>query len=329
MGTEHRHGGHPHAHDHHGHHHHAHHQAHDESRAIGVAFFLNLGFTLVELVGGLLTNSVAILADALHDLGDSLALGLGWYLSRVARRGADASFSYGYQRFSLLGALINSLVLVAGSVFILVEAVPRLWAPEMPHAEGMFLLALLGVAVNGFAAWRLKRSGTLNAQAMGWHLLEDMLGWIAVLVVSIVLMFVDWPVLDPLLSVVFTAFILINVLRTLRATIGVFLQAVPAGAALADVEAALRAEADVAAVHHGRLWTLDGEHCRHKVFNASWTLDGEQHVFTAHVVAARSLDAGEMTVLKGRVEARLAPFGFAHTTIEIELPGENCRDAHG
>lgn len=304
MGTDHRHAG------HHHHHHHDHHHGDDESRAIGVAFFLNLAFTVVELVGGLLTNSVAILADALHDLGDSLALGLGWYLARVARRGADASFSYGYQRFSLLGALINSLVLVAGSVFILVEAVPRLWAPEMPHAEGMFLLALLGVAVNGFAAWRLKRSGTLNAQAMGWHLLEDMLGWIAVLVVSVVLMFVDWPVLDPLLSVVFTAFILINVLRTLRATVGVFLQAVPAGARVADVDAALRAEAEVAAVHHGRLWTLDGE----------------QHVFTAHVVAARLLDAAEMAALKLRLEQRLAPFGFAHTTIEIELPGENCRD---
>ncbi|MFZ5723145.1 MAG: cation diffusion facilitator family transporter [Pseudomonadota bacterium] len=303
-------GGHDH-HRPHGHHHHHHHHAHDgESRAIGIAFFLNLSFTLVELVGGLLTNSVAILADALHDLGDSLALGLGWFLARVAKRAPDAGFSYGYQRFSLLGALVNSLVLVAGSVFILIEAVPRLWAPEMPHAQGMFLLALLGVAVNGFAAWRLRRSGTLNAQAMGWHLMEDMLGWIAVLVVSVVLMFVDWPILDPLLSVVFTLFILLNVLRTLRATVAVFLQAVPTGRALADIEAVLQAEPDIAALHHSRLWTLDGE----------------QHVFTTHVVSAQSLDAGQMTALKRRIDVLLRPFAFAHTTIEIELPGEACRD---
>lgn len=292
-------------------HHHGHHHPHDgESRAIGIAFFLNLGFTLIELVGGLLTNSVAILADALHDLGDSLALGLGWILSRVARRAPDAGFSYGYQRFSLLGALVNSVVLVAGSVFILIEAIPRLWAPEMPHAQGMFLLALLGVAVNGVAAWRLRRSGTLNAQAMGWHLLEDMLGWIAVLVVSVVLMFVDWPILDPLLSVAFTLFILVNVLRTLRGTVGVFLQAVPPGRAVVDIEQALLAEADIAAIHHSRLWTLDGE----------------QHVFTAHVVAQRPLDATAMTELKLRIDERLQPFDFAHTTIEIELPGEMCRD---
>lgn len=305
MGHDHRHHHGAHAHDH-GHHHHG----HGESRAIGIAFFLNLAFTVVEIIGGLLTNSVAILADALHDLGDSIALGLGWYLARVARREPDAAFSYGYQRFSLLGALINSVVLVAGSVFILVEAIPRLWDPQMPHAQGMFWLALLGVAVNGVAAWRLRRSGTLNAQAMGWHLLEDMLGWIAVLVVSVVLMFVEWPLLDPLLSVVFTVFILVNVLRTLRATVGVFLQGVPDGGALGDIELAMRGEPDIAAVHHARLWTLDGE----------------QHVFTAHVVAARALDAGEMTGLKLRVEALLRPFGFAHTTIEIELPGEACRD---
>lgn len=302
-------------HDHHHHHHpatgHAHH--HDESRAIGIAFFLNLAFTVVEIVGGLLTNSVAILADALHDFGDTIALGLGWYLARVARRDPDASFTYGYQRFSLLGALINSVVLVSGSIFILVEAVPRLWDPQMPHAQGMFWLAILGVAVNGVAAWRLKRSGTLNAQAMGWHLLEDMLGWVAVLVVSVVLMFFDWPILDPLLSVLFTVFILLNVLRTLRATVGVFLQAVPGGAAVADIETTLLAEPDIAAVHHSRLWTLDGE----------------QHVFTSHVVAARALDAAEMGGLKSRVEALLGPFEFAHTTIEIELPGEHCRDRHG
>jgi len=304
-----------HDHGHHGHHGHHNHPGHghhhgDESRAIGIAFFLNLAFTVIEIVGGLLTNSVAILADALHDLGDSLALGLGWFLARVARRDADQRFSYGYQRFSLLAALVNSLVLVAGSLFILIEAVPRLWAPEMPHAQGMFALALLGVVVNGVAAWRLRRSGTLNAQAMGWHLLEDMLGWVAVLVVSVLLMFVDWPVLDPLLSVVFTAFILFNVVRTLRATTAVFLQAVPDGHRLADIERQLLAEADIVAVHHARLWTLDGE----------------QHVYTSHVVAARPLDAADMGALKQRLEARLQPFGFAHTTIEVELPGEDCRD---
>ena len=159
------------------------------SQRIGWAFFLNLGFTLIEIVGGLLTNSTAIMADAVHDLGDCISIGLAWLLSKVSEKDSNTDFTYGYRRLSLLGALINGLVLIAGSAWVLSEAIPKLLQPEMPVVEGMLGLAIFGVMVNGFAAYKLSHGKTLNEKVLNWHLLEDVLGWVAVLIESIVLLF--------------------------------------------------------------------------------------------------------------------------------------------
>jgi cobalt-zinc-cadmium efflux system protein len=207
--------------------------SHDTASNIRVAFFLNLGFTVLEIIGGTLTNSVAILSDALHDLGDSLSLGIAWYLENVAKREADHRFSYGYRRFSLLGALITSIVLVIGSLIVLSEAVQRVAEPEEPAAGGMILLALIGIGVNGLAVLRVRGDGGLSAQAVSWHLLEDVLGWIAVLFVGIVMSFVDAPILDPVLSMLLATYVLYRVITNLRKTLRVFLQATPEGIDLA------------------------------------------------------------------------------------------------
>ena len=216
----------------HGHHHghsHGHHHHHDvsDSQRIGWAFWLNFVFTIIEFIGGWLTNSVAIMADAVHDLGDSLSIGLAWYLSKVGHKQADDEYTYGYKRLSLLGAMINGLILVVGSVWVLSEAIPRLWDPEMPVTEGMIGLAILGIAVNGSAAYKLSGGSSMNEKVLNWHLLEDVLGWVAVLIVGIVLHFVHWPILDPLLSVLFTLFILFNVVRYVIDTTKLFLQGNP------------------------------------------------------------------------------------------------------
>src|SRR4030065_562088 len=179
----------------------------DEPAAIGVAFFLNLAFTVIEAAGGLWTNSLAILSDSLHDLGDSLAFGMSWYLARKARQVHDMKFSYGYRRLSLLGALTSALVLLVGSLFVLARAIPRLLRPEHSNAQGMIALALLGLAVNGAAAWRLRRGRSMQSQALRWHLLEDVLGWAAVLVVALTLLVADVHILDPLLSIVITGYV--------------------------------------------------------------------------------------------------------------------------
>lgn len=182
------------------------HRAHQSGKNIKVAFFLNLAFTILEIFGGLWTNSMAILSDALHDLGDSISLGAAWYLEKYSEKAPDSTFSYGYGRFSLLGALISSIVLVIGAVIILSQVIPRLIDPQEVHPQGMLGLAVLGIIVNGIAAIRLRKGSTLNEKVASWHLLEDVLGWVAVLIVSIVLLIKDIPILDPILSLVITFF---------------------------------------------------------------------------------------------------------------------------
>ncbi len=282
----------------------------ESSERIGWAFVLNVSFTIIEFVGGLLTNSTAIMADAVHDLGDSLSIGSAWVLNRMADKGADDSFTYGYKRLSLLGALINGIVLIAGSAWVLMQAIPRLFDPVMPVVEGMLGLAILGVVVNGFAAYKLSAGTTLNEKVLNWHLLEDVLGWAAVLIVSIVLMFVEVAILDALLAVFFTLFILVNVLRNTGQALKLFLQAVPDRGLVENVRDELLSLHSVASIHH--------EH--------AWSLDGESTVYTAHLVMDSPMECAQQVEIKSEIARILDKFQFAHTTIELEFPEEPCRD---
>jgi cobalt-zinc-cadmium efflux system protein len=290
------------------HNHDHHHQA--NSNNIGLVFFLNFFFTIIEFIGGVLTGSTAIMADAVHDLGDTLSIGLAWVLSRLSKKHANDEFTYGFHRFSLLGALINGMVLVIGSAWVLSEAIPKLLSPEMPHAQGMFWLAILGVTVNGYAAWKISGGKTLNERVLNWHLLEDVLGWVSVLIVSVILLFWDWPILDPLLSIAFTLFILMNVIKNTYQTIKLFLQSVPDDKLLDDIRNKLNALEHVSAVHHIHLWSLDGE----------------KHVLTAHLEIDKMISIQEQKLIKDNVHDLLAKYSLAHTTIEFELPDETCRD---
>ena len=280
------------------------------SNRIGWAFLLNFCFTIIEFIGGWLTNSTAIMADAVHDLGDSLSIGLAWLLSKLSKKHADETFSYGYHRFSLLGALINGAVLVAGSIWVLTASFPRLFAPEMPDAQGMLGLAILGVIVNGYAAYKLSAGETLNERILNWHLIEDVLGWVAVLLLAIVLMFVDLPILDPILSIAFTLFILFNVLKNLRMAIKLFLQATPNKALQENISSALSTLDYIEEIHHFHLWSLDGE----------------RHVLTAHLVLTRTFVQQELSAMKSEISTRLYPYHLEHTTLEFEFDGEICRD---
>ncbi|GAA73542.1 cation diffusion facilitator family transporter [Pseudoalteromonas sp. BSi20439] len=293
-------------------HNHSHSHSHGKDDRIGWTFFLNVSFTIIEFIGGWLTNSTAIMADAVHDLGDSLSIGFAWILSRFSDKEASDRFSYGYRRLTLFGALINSIVLVIGSVWVLFEAIPRLSNPEMPMAEGMLGLALLGVAVNGYAVFKLKAGKTLNEKVLTWHLLEDVLGWVAVLIVSIVLLFVDLPILDPLLSIGFTLFILFNVLKNLKTTLALFLQATPDEEVQNNIEKAIKAIPEINGIHHMHFWSLDGE----------------SHVLTAHLELAHNFEVDKLIRLKQQVAKELSSYNLSHTTIEFEFPQESCRDEH-
>ncbi len=289
-------------------HQHTHEHTHDSSSNIQMAFYLNLGFTLLEIFGGLWTNSVAILSDAIHDLGDSLSLGLAWLLDRYAQRERDKRFSYGYRRFSLLGALVNTIVLIVGAIFVLSEAIPRLFKPEPSNAPGMIVFALIGIAANGAAVLRLRGSKTLNAQVVAWHLLEDVLGWIAVLIVAVVLLFTDIQVLDPALSILITAYVLFNVFRNMRKTLSLFLQGVPEHIDVDYIEAEINQVDNVKSSHHTHVWSLDGEH----------------HVLTTHVVVDEGIAREQILCVKEDIKNLLKPYELSHITVEIEYGERDC-----
>lgn len=291
-------------------HHHHHPHNHGSTTGIAWAFFLNLSFTLVEFVGGYVFNSAAIMADAVHDLGDSFAIGLAWAFQIFAQKTASQNYSYGYRRFALLGALINSAILLVGAVFIVTITLPRLVQPQMPDVQGMVVLAILGCAVNGYAVYKLSKGTSLNERAINLHLLEDLLGWVAILFVAIVLNFKPWPILDPVLSLLFTVMIVLGALRILRSTGKIFLQAVPDETAHAQIQSKLEQMAEVHEVHHLHFWSLDGE----------------RHVLTAHILLEQPLAAEQQIQLKRNIAAHLAEFDLEHTTIELEWPGEDCRD---
>jgi len=301
---EHDHSHHDHgAHGHAGHHHHV-------VGSIKTAFFLNFGFTILEAIGGVLTNSTAILANAVHDFGDSIALGQAWYFERLAGRTGDKRYSYGYQRFSIFGALLSALMMLVSSFVVLVEALPRLIHPELPDVKGMVAFALVGVAVNSLAMLRLKGQTGMNARVIALHLLEDVLGWLSVLLVSVVLLFVNLPILDPLLAIVITLYILTGVVKNLRAMVPVFLQAVPSELSLDKVVADIQQTEHVTGVHHAHLWSLDGQ----------------RTVFTAHLEIGCDVNPAEYASIKEEIRKLVARHGIYHSTVELEYPGEVCRN---
>jgi cobalt-zinc-cadmium efflux system protein len=295
------------SHDHHDQNHHDHHH-HSDVKNIKAAFLLNLFFTIVEIVGGILTNSIAIISDAIHDLGDCLSLGLAWYFQKVAKKGSDTSYSYGYKRFSLLGAVINSIVLVSGSILILTVAIPRIIHPVEANTKGMFLLAILGVLVNGAAVFRLKKGNSINERVVSLHLLEDVLGWLAILIGSVVMHFFDVPVLDPIMSVGIACFVLYNVFKNIRQSLRIILQGIPV-------------EVDITAVSENlqQFEGVDNVHDLHV-----WSVDGNYNVLTVHVVLNNSLDMEKLAELKAQIRDSLQEKGIQHATIEFETIDERC-----
>lgn len=281
---------------------------HRSSENLKTAFLLNLTFTVIEIIGGFWTNSIAILSDAVHDLGDSISLGLAWHFDRVSRRGRTSQNTYGYRRYSLLGALITALVLLAGITFVLVSAVSRLFSPEAVNAPGMMVLAVIGVAFNGMAVLKVRRGSSLTEQVVSWHLLEDTLGWIAVLIGAAIMTVWDIPVIDPILSIGISLFVLWNVVRNLGKVFNVFIQKVPQAFDVEAFEQSVLAHPKILSMHHTH----------------SWTVDGEIHVLTTHLVMSSKASRDEMVAAKAHVRQLLDPSAFAHLTVEVELDGELC-----
>lgn len=276
-------------------------------RNILAAFLLNLAFSLFEFVGGILTGSVAILSDAIHDIGDATGIGLSFFLEKKSKRKPDGKYTYGYMRFSVVGSVITTLILLFGSAAVIYNAVARIISPSEIHYDGMILFAVVGVAVNLGAALLTREGGSLNQRAVNLHMLEDVLGWAVVLVGAIVMRFTDFSLLDPLMSIGVAVFILLSAVRNLKESLSIFLEKTPVHIDVDNLSHHLCELNGVVSVHHVHIWSLDGEN----------------NVLTMHAVIN-----GETASVKAAIREELLRHGIGHATVETETVGETCLSEH-
>ena len=268
-----------------------------------IAFILNLAFSIFEFFGGVFTGSVAVLSDAVHDIGDAASIGVSFFLERKSRKKPDEKYTYGYARYSLIGALFTTLILLVGSSVMIYNAIIRIINPAEIKYNGMIIFAVIGVCVNFCAAYFTREGDSLNQKAVNLHMLEDVLGWAIILIGAIVMRFTDFWLIDPIMSIGVSAFILINALKTLKEGIDLILEKVPSDISVSEITEHLKSIDGVLDVHHLHLWSMDGQN----------------NFATMHVVTD-----GDAHEIKDAIREELLEHGVGHVTIEIESNCEHC-----
>ena len=226
--------------------------------AVWIAFFLNLSYAIVEFIAGGIFGSSAVLADSVHDLGDAIAIGISAFLESISNREEDSRYTLGYKRFSLLGAMVTAVILMTGSVLVILENITKLFHPQPVNDEGILWLGIIAVSINVLASLVIRKGQTKNESILSLHFLEDTLGWVAVILMAIVLRFTDWYILDPLLSIAISFFILSKALPRFWSTLKIFLDAVPEGVDIQKIKTDLAELDHVASINQLNLWTMDG-----------------------------------------------------------------------
>ena len=267
--------------------------------AVWLAFVLNFSFAIIEFIFGGLFGSSAILADAVHDLGDALAIGISAFLESISNREEDSYYTLGYKRFSLLGAILTAVILITGSSLVILENISKLIEPQLVDHEGMLWLGVIAIAINLTASLIVRKGQTKNESILSLHFLEDTLGWLAVIIVAIILRYTDWYFLDPLLSLLISAFILSKALPRFWSTLKIFLDAVPEGVDIQQVKSDLEQLDHVTSINQLNLWTMDGLEKNAIV-----------HVCLEHV--------NHMEVCKESIRTLLKDCGFQNVTIEVD-----------
>ena len=280
--------------------HHIHTHSEATGRNILSAFFINLTFTAISLIGGWLTNSMAIISDSIHDLGCTISIALAWLFERIAGHKATSSFTFGYRRFTLLGAFINAFILLSGSSIVLYESIERIHSPEDVNAEGMLWFAILAIIFKGWAVWRTWKGTSMNQRMVSLHLLGDCLGWVVVLIASIVMIFVEIPLLDTILSVCISLYILYNVVHNLIVAFRIVLEGVPTSVNYTTLKDEVNKLIGIDNLQHLRVWSMDNEH------------------HAAEVVFTTTLSTfTEIETLKSSIRELLDNHGIGESVIEV------------
>ncbi len=275
-------------------------------RKILIAFVLNMLFSAIEFIGGIVTGSVAIVSDSIHDLGDALSIGMAYYLEKLSKKQPDNKYTYGYMRYSVLGSVLTTIILIVGSILIIWNSVDRIYHPVIINYDGMMVFAIIGMLINLGAAFVTHGGSSLNQKAINLHMLEDVLGWVVVLVGAVVMKLTDISIIDPLMSIGVALFILINATRMLIQAIDLFMEKVPDEIDIEEIKEHLMNIHGVDDVHHLHIWSLDGQ----------------RNYATVHVATVYD----DYREVKQMVKKEMAKHGITHVTIEIELDDEVCTD---
>lgn len=270
-----------------------------------VAFILNIAFSLFELLGGLLTGSIAILSDSLHDIGDALSIGISYFLEKKSKQEANNVYTYGYVRYSVLGSIITTVILLVGSVFVIYESILRFFNPVEVNYDGMIIFAIFGVIVNTLATYVTREGDSLNQKSVNLHMLEDVLGWIVVLIGSILMRFTNITYIDSILSIGVSLFIFVSAFSNMRSIVDLFLEKAPSNVDVEHVKHHILEIKGVEGVHH--------IHVR--------SIDGVNNFATLHVVVNKYSHE-----IKEKIKEELVEHNIAHSTVELELIGEDCSD---
>jgi len=272
-----------------------------------IAFILNLSFSVFEIIGGFFTGSVAIISDAVHDLGDATSIGISYFLEKKSKKQPDNTYTYGYARFSVMGSVITTLILLFGSVMVFYNAVLRIINPVPINYNGMIVFAIVGALVNFLAAYFTKDGDSLNQKAVNLHMLEDVLGWIVVLVGAIIMRFTDIRIIDPLMSMGVAIFIFVNALKNLKEVLDLFLEKIPNNISIEEIKNHIKEIDGVVDVHHIHIWSMDGY----------------LNYATMHIVANENSHE-----IKDKIREELKEHGIGHATLEIESPTDHCHEEH-
>ena len=266
---------------------------------VWLAFFLNLSYAIVEFIAGGVFGSSAVLADSVHDMGDAIAIGVSAFLETISNREEDSHYTLGYKRFSLLGAMVTAVILMTGSVLVILGNITKLFHPQPVNDEGILWLGIIAVCINVLASLVVRKGKTKNESILSLHFLEDTLGWVAVILMAIVLRFTDWYILDPLLSLVISIFILSKAIPRFWSTLKIFLDAVPEGVDIKQVKSDLEQLDHVASINQLNLWSMDG-------------LEKNAIVH----VCLKEIE--QMELCKESIRSKLKDCGFQNVTIEVD-----------
>jgi len=269
-----------------------------------IAFILNFAFAIFEFFGGIFTGSVAILSDALHDFGDAFSIGVSYFLERKSKNKPNENYTYGYLRYSVIGSVITTLILLTGSIVVVYNAVLRILEPSKINYNGMIIFAIIGAVTNLIAAIFTKDGDSLNQKAVNLHMLEDLLGWLVVLVGAIVMRFTDFYLLDPIMSIAVAIFIFTNAIKNLKEALDLFLEKTPKNVSIAEIKEHLLNVKGVIDIHHIHVWSLDGI----------------RNFATMHIVTNEN-----PLEIKALVRQELSEHGITHVTLELEKEDETCQ----